>query len=151
MHFSKKVFIKYAALILCVVMIAPTNVQAATVEGITPYASDYLDSYQAYVYPAGNGKVQVWFDVTADTYMDDLGSLGIWIYESTDNSTWTLVRTFLHEDNPSMLDHDDISYTGHVDYQGVAGRYYKAYVCIWAGKDGGGDSRYYWTSSKRAT
>lgn len=148
---KKRVAFKFLVLILCFVLIIPTHVLAAEETQITPYASYYLDSYQAYVYPAGNGKIQVWFDVTCVNYMDELGALSIWLYESTDNSTWTLVKTFLHEDNPSMLDYDDISYTGHVDYQGIAGRYYKAYVCVWAGKDGGGDSRYYWTSSKRAT
>ena len=29
--------------------------------------------------------------------------------------------------------------------------YYKAYVGIWGGPDPGGDSRYIWTSSERAT
>lgn len=50
-----------------------------------------------------------------------------------------------------MLGHDAIHYSSHVDYQGIAGRYYKAYVTIWAGKDGGGDTRYFWTSVKTAT
>lgn len=152
MHIKhKELFSKAVILVLCVALFVPTYATAAETEDITPRASNYLTSYQAYVYPAGNGKIQVWFDVTCVNYMDDLGSLGIWIYESTDRSTWTLVGTFLHEDNPSMLDHDDIYYMGHVDYQGVAGRYYKAYICIWAGKDGGGDTRYFWTSSKLAT
>lgn len=142
---------KIIAFCLAIIMAIPVYASAAVIQPAQTQASDYLDSYQAYVYSAGGGEIQVWFTVTGDTYMDDIGSLSISIYESTDNSTWTFKKTFLHADNPSMLGHNDYFYSGHVSYQGVIGRYYKAYVCIWAGKDGGGDSRYYWTSAKLAT
>ena len=138
-------------LLLCIAMIQPVYVDAVEDELVMPKASYYLDSYQTYIYPAGSGKIQVWFDVTCVNYMDELGALTVWLYESTDNSTWGHVETFHYFDYSTMLDYDDISFTGHVDYQGVKGRYYKAYVCIWAGKDGDGDTRYLWTSSKKAT
>ena len=50
-----------------------------------------------------------------------------------------------------MLGHNTHFYGSHVDYQGVVGRYYKAYICIWSGKDGDGDTRYFWTGSTKAT
>ena len=134
------------ALLLIVAMSLPTTVSA-----VEPRASDYLDSYQAYVYPAGNGEIQVWFNVTADDYMDDVGALWIEVYESSDNSTWTYKKTYRHTAYPELLDQNDIYHSGHVTYQGTVGKYYKAYVCIWAGKDGGGDTRYFWTSAKKAT
>lgn len=114
-------------------------------------ASYYLSSYQAYVYPAGSGEIQVWFNVTGVDYMDEIGALSIHLYESTDNTNWTYKKTFRHSDYSGMLDYDDIFHSGHVSYQGVKGRYYKAYVCIWAGKGGDGDTRYFWTSAKQAT
>lgn len=80
--------------------------------------------------------------------MDEIGTLSIKLYESSDNTNWTRVKTFLHEDYSTMLTYDDYFHCSCVSYQGTAGKYYKAYVCIWAGKDGGGDSRYVWTSSK---
>ena len=83
--------------------------------------------------------------------MDEIGVLSIKLYESTDNSTWTRVKTYSYENYSSMLAYDDYVHSSCVSYQGVAGRYYKAYVCIWAGKNGGGDTRYMWTSSKKAT
>lgn len=147
---SQNVLLKLVALIL-IVAIIPTGASAATATTVEPRASDYLTSYSAYTYPAGAGKVQVYFEVTGDTYMDDIGSLSIRIYESTDNSTWTCVKTFKHTDNSNILGHNAYYHASHVTYQGVAGRYYKATVCIWAGKDGGGDSRYYYTSAKKAT
>ena len=142
----KSLLPKIVALLLVLTFVSPVRVSA-----VEPRASDYLDSYNAYPYAAGWGKVQIWFDVTADTHMDDLGSLSILIYESTDNTNWTWVQTFTHDKTAGMLAQNEIFYQGHVEYQGVIGRYYKAYVCIWAGKDGGGDTRYFWTGSVKAT
>lgn len=147
----KRKLIRAVAMLLVVASILPMGVGASAVEAVQPRASDYLDSYNAYVYPAGNGKIQVYFSVFGTRYMDTLGSLRIAIYESTDNSNWIWKRTFTNESNPELLGYDHYFYGNHVDYQGVAGRYYRAYVCIWAGKDGDGDTRYFYTSSKLAT
>ena len=116
-----------------------------------PRASDYLDSYNAYIYPAGGGKIQVWFTVTGTDYQEALGALTIQVYESRNNSDWTLVKAYSHNNNPSMMGYDKIYHSGHVDYQGVAGRYYRAYVSIWGGGMTIGDNRYFYTSSKLAT
>lgn len=130
---------------LCIhVCIVPTK-------AVEPRASYYLDSYQAYVYPAGNGEVQVWFSVTGVTYMDDIGALTIGIYKETATGGWEHMISFNEIYNPDMLAHNDIKHVSHVSYQGVVGETYRAYVCIWAGKDGGGDTRYFWTSAKVAT
>ena len=144
-------FFRLIAIFLVAVMIIPIQAHASTAEYIEPRASYYLDSYQAYVYPAGSGEIQVWFNVTADDYMDEIGALSIHIYESSDNSNWTYKATYRHTNYPDMLDSNDYYHSGHVTYQGAIGKYYKAYVCIWAGRDGGGDTRYFWTSAKKAT
>ena len=87
--------------------------------------------------------------------MDELGALSIEIYECSTNSSnikdWTWKTTFTHDSTPSMLSYNDDYHSGHVDYYGTAGKWYKAYVCIWGGKDGAGDTRYFWTSAKKAT
>ena len=143
--------IKMIALAIAVILAVSPAVNAEALDSVQPRASDYLDSYQAYIYPAGRGEIQVWFSVTADNYMDEVGALRIFIYESTDNINWTYVETFSHTENANMLVYDEVIHMDHVTYQGIRGRYYKAYVCIWAGKDGGGDTRYIWTSPKLAT
>lgn len=139
-------FFRLAALFLAIVFLCPINVLA-----VQPRASNYLTAYNAYPYSAGGGKIQIWFNVTGDTYMDDIGSLSIEIYESTDNEDWEFVTSFNNGTTPSMLGHDEYIYQSHVEYQGVIGRYYRAYICIYAGKDGAGDTRYFWTTSTRAT
>ncbi len=152
MHNRKNfAIVRIAAILLVLAILLPVGASAATTATVHPRASNYLDSYNAYIYPAGSGKIQVWFTVTGVDYMDELGALRIAIYESTDNSTWTWVKTFTHNTTSGMLGYNDYFHDGHVDYQGVTGRYYKAYVGIWAGENGNGDNRYFWTSSKKAT
>lgn len=146
MHIKQTTFYKITAFLLAFVFLCPVTAQATETR-----ASYYLDSYSAYVYPAGWGKIEVWVSVDGVDYMDEIGALSIYLYESTDNENWTLKKTFDYPDYPDMLRYNDIYHNGHVEYSGTIGRYYKAYVCVWAGKDGDGDTRYFWTSSKKAT
>lgn len=147
MHTVKRsITIKLIAILLMAVMLLP--IQAMAVESRASY---YLSSYSGYIYPAGWGKVQVWFNVTGVGYLDEIGSLQIWIYESKDNETWTWVETYDYTDNAGMLGYNDYTHAGHVEYNGTIGRYYKAYVCIWGGKNGEGDTRYFWTNIEKAT
>ena len=143
--------IRLVSLILVCILAFPHFSLAASAETIAPKASYYLTSYNSYIYPAAWGKIQVYFDVTGVDYMDELGTLSIQIYESTDNINWTWVKTFTHDSTSGMLGYDKIYHSGHVDYSGTIGRYYKAYVCIWGGADGAGDTRYMWTQPKKAT
>ncbi len=146
MNTKKRLLLQVVALILIAVCIFPINAMA-----VEPRASDYLTAYSAYVYPAGWGKVQVWFEVDGTGYMDEIGALEIRIYESTDNENWSWVKTYGYSDNDGMLGYNNYYHAGHIEYKGTIGRYYKAYVCVWAGENGNGDTRYFWTSPKKAT
>ena len=137
---------KVVSILLAIVIILPVGVMATETR-----SSLYLHSYSAYLYPAGWGKIQVWFNVDGTNDMDEIGTLEIQLYESKDNENWTWVKTFQYEDYSDMLGYNNYYHTGHVEYNGTIGRYYKAYVCVWAGKDGDGDTRYFWTPSEKAT
>lgn len=143
---QKPAVVKLIALLLVMAFVCPIGTAA-----VEPRASDYLSMYSAYLYPAGWGKIQVWFNVDGTNDMDEIGTLAIYLYESKDNENWTLVKTFLHEDYSDMLGYNNYYHTGHVEYNGTIGRYYKAYICVWAGKNGDGDTRYFWTPSEKAT
>ena len=147
---TKYRFIKVIALCLVLSLTVPVAANAATVEPVTPLASYYLSVYNSYVCSVGFGRIEVWFDVMGTGDMDEIGALSIKVYESTDNTNWKHVQTYLHETYSSMLTENNYFHCSSVSYQGVRGRYYKAHVCIWAGKNGGGDSRYIWTSAKQA-
>jgi len=148
--FTSKVRV-FIAVCLILALSVPVTANASQVEDVMPCASYYLDSYNTYICTMGSGKLEIWFEVMGTGDMDELGTLSIKLYESSNNSSWTLVKTFLHENNSSMLAEDDYFYCSYVPYQGTAGKYYKAYVCIWAGRNGSGDTRYLWTPVERAT
>lgn len=144
-------FIKVIAIVLAMALMMPIGATAAEQEAVTPRASYYLSAYTAYVCAMGNGELEIWFDVTGNGPQEYLGALTIFLYESTDNVNWYWVKTFMDTDYDTMLSTNDWHHVNNVEYQGVAGRYYKAYVQIWGGPAEGGDSRYIWTSSERAT
>ena len=146
MNMKKTTLYKVTILLLAVLLVCPVKADA-----VEARASDYLTAYGAYMYPAGWGKVQVWFSVDGTNYMDEIGSLEIMLYESKDQETWTWVKTFEHQNDAGMLGYNNHYHTGHVEYNGTIGRYYKAYVCVWAGKNGQGDTRYFWTNIEKAT
>lgn len=149
MFAGKKVaLVRMISLLLVMAIVLPMTVSAA----VEPRASAYLDNYNAYVYLPGDGEVRVYFNVQGTDDMDELGALFIQLYECSTNSSnlndWEWVKSFAHDKNPGMLGYNDFFHLGYVSYQGTPGKYYKAYVCVWAGKDGDGDTRYFWTSAK---
>ena len=149
MYNMKKTFAaRFFTMLMAIVLMLPIGASAAVPETVQPYASAYLDNYNAYVYLPGGGEVQVYFNVQGTGMMDELGALFIELYESEDGTNWDCVKTFNHYSISGMLGYDDFYHSGYVSYSGVAGRYYKAYVCVWAGKNGSGDNRYFWTNKK---
>lgn len=151
MNQKKFAVVRITAVLLAMALFLSVGSLPAAATTVQPRGSAYLDSYNAYVYPAGNGKIQVWFKVIGTDYQEALGALTIQIYESTNNSNWTWVKAFSHKYYPDMMGYDVYYHSGHVDYQGVAGRYYRAYVSIWGGGMTIGDNRYFYTSSKLAS
>ena len=148
---ERGLLVKLLAVILVVSLCAPVGAHAAEPETAEPRASAYLMAYTAYICAMGGGDLEIWFEVTGTDYWADIGVLTIYLYESTDNQNWYWVETFLFEDHDSMLWHDNYYCVDHVDYEGVPGRYYKAYVQVWAGPEDGGDTRYFWTPVERCT
>lgn len=148
---KKNCLTKVIAIILVISLTVPVSVAAAMPETVIPMASDYLASYTAYICAMGSGDLEIWFRVTGTGTQEYLGVLSIFLYESTDNANWYWVETFLDTEYDTMLSTNDWHHLDHVDYQGVAGRYYKAYVQIWGGPAEGGDTRYIWTEVEQAT
>ena len=144
-------FVKIIAFILVISMCVPIGTKAATAETVEPRASAYLMAYTAYICAMGGGDLEIWFEVYGTDYWADIGVLTIYLYESTNNSSFHWVKTFQFTEYEDMLWHDSTICMDHVDYEGVPGRYYKAYVQVWAGPEDGGDTRYFWTPVERCT
>ena len=141
--------VKLIAITLVISLCAPVGAQAAMPETVQPLASAYLWDYTAYICAMGDGDLEIWWEVCGTRTLADVGVLTVFLYESTDNSNYYWVKSFRFTDNPQMLVHNDYFCMDHVDYEGVPGRYYKAYVQIWAGPEDGGDTRYIWTPVER--
>ena len=140
----KSTLSKAIALVLVLSLICPCSAMAASSDEIIPYASNYLTAYNTYICDLGGGQLQIWYEVFCKSVMDEIGVLSIILYEVNSDGSLTRVKTFLHEDYDSMLIKNDNYIYSHVSYQGSSSKTYKAYVCIWAGKNGGGDTRYMW-------
>ena len=143
--------LRIVAALLILTLTMPMSAKAATVEPVQPLASAYLDLYSAYVYAAGDGKVQVWYDVRGTRYIPKLGVTEIKLYHAIDGHTWYLVETYSYETTPSLMSYNDYFHAGHVDFDGVPGRYYKATVTFYGGTTSSGDYRDYNTSSILST
>lgn len=141
---AKSLFLKITALCLILILALPMPATAATSDSIMPRASRYLTAYNTYICDVGGGEIQIWYEVTGTGYMDEIGVLSIELYEVKSDGSLKWVDTFQHEDYDSMLATNDNYIYSHVSYQGSSSKTYKAYVCIWAGKNGSGDTRYMW-------
>jgi hypothetical protein len=141
---KKKIISSMAAFLVLTLFIAP--VANAAVQ-----ASEYLSSYIAYIYSEGGGDISIWFEVESTGTMDEIGALSIRLQErSTSSTEWVNVKSYSFTNYPNMLGYNDNLYISSVDYSGKVGYYYRAEVTIWAGKDGGGDSRVITTSAVSA-
>lgn len=142
---TKSTLLQLLSLFLVLTLISPVSA-TETDDPIMPRASYYLDSYNTYICDMGSGKIQIWFDVMGTGDMDEIGALSIRLYEVKADGSLTWIKTFLHDDYPNMLATDDYYHCSYVSYQGSSSKTYKAYVCIWAGKNGSGDTRYMWAT-----
>lgn len=97
-------------------------------------ASAFFSSYGASLYKTSSTSFQVWFDVDSNlATMDEIGVSYIEIYRSSDQNSWTLMRTYEMDDYPEMIDENTSSHTGYVTYPvATPGFYYCAYVTFYA-------------------
>lgn len=127
---------------LIVLILTLCSVSVAFATDYTIQASEYLDRYYADIYSEGNGDISIWFDVAATGEMDEIGALSIRLQQKSDgSSTWKTIKTFSYTNYSNMLANNKMFYLSSVDYSGIEGYSYRAYVTVWAGKDGDGDSR----------
>lgn len=136
--------IKVIALFLVLTLSLPVIAHAEKTDMPVPCASYYLDAYNTYICDMGGGNIQIWYEVMGTDDMDEIGVLSIILYEVNSDGSLKRVKTFLYEDYASMLIYDDYYHCSYVSYHGSSSKTYKAYVCIWAGKNGNGDTRYMW-------
>ena len=144
-----KWFLRLIAILLAVFMCAPVAAQAAAPERVELRASDYIRECHIWIEAIGGGDLEIWFEIYGVGTMDDIGSLQIYLFESTDNVSFYCVSTYTSDIYENMLRYDSNLCKDHVDYEGVSGRYYKAFIQVCARNGSGGDTIYGWTDIVR--
>lgn len=113
-------------------------------------SSAYLDGYGASITPISGGKIVVTVDVSGVGRMTQIGATTIYIYESKDNKSFSIVATYNYEDYPEMMGSGTQYYEDPVTYSGTPRYYYFASVYCYAANANGSDEKNYTTSVKRA-
>lgn len=132
---KRKIFCAFVMLFAVIICVAP-------IANASPRASLYLSRYLAYIYPEGDGDISIWFEVEGTGTMNEIGALSIRLQQkAAGTSSWTTIKTYSHNDYSNLLENNDSFHYSHLDYSGKEGYSYRAYVTVWAGKDGNGDSR----------
>lgn len=145
-----KTLLRLAA--LCLILALAVPAQAATQpDAAAPCVSGYISTCSCSTSAAGLGIAQVYFSICGTDTMDKLGARSIDLYESTDGNTWHLVENYTSSDTSWLMGYGKSSYSAHVSYGGVVGRYYKAYVSFYAEDTTGSDSTGRWTGKIQAT
>lgn len=130
-----KRFIRLVSLV--VVMALLLAVPTFATEEVTPRASHYISSTCVYLYQVTSTEFEIWFEVFAIGIMNEVGAYSIRVQESLDGRSWYTVKTFYASDTPGMAIQNDIGHAGYVTYTGISGRYYRAYVTLFAENSSG--------------
>jgi hypothetical protein len=131
-----------------ILIIALSLSSASVITVVTVPASDYIFTYNAGISKTGSSGVKVAFEIYGTRTMDDIGATSIYLYEST-TSGWNLVQTFIYTQSAYsyIMNSNAGSHSASVTYAGTSGKQYYATVYLWAGRNGGGDSRFITTST----
>lgn len=141
-----KRFIKCVCFFLAILTLVANPALAA--ENVEPRASSYFMASSVYLWKTTGTTFEVWFDVTAVGGMDELGAKTIKVQRSSDNETWTTMKTFSKDDYYSqMIDEDTCHHANCVTYTGTAGYYYRAYIVLYAKNSSGTGEVYRYTAS----
>lgn len=118
--------------------------------GASARSSNYLDAYRVVLTPQSNGKIVITVDVDGIGSMTQIGATTIFLYESTNGSDFTRIKTYNYEEYPLMMGSGIHHYKDAATYNGIAGRSYYAIGYCYAGNETGHDEKPYTTNIVKA-
>lgn len=127
-------YIRLVCMALAIVLLfaIPARAEIADVR-----ASAYFTAYDSYLWKASGTTFQIWFDVIARNYMEELGVSSIEVQRSLDGGSWTTMRTYSPGTYPQMISENAVDHVGYVSYTGTSGYYYRAVVTFYAKNSNG--------------
>lgn len=140
-----KQLIKYVSwiLVFSLLLIIPTY----AVEGKAIEASDYFSYTNAFLSKVSGTTFKINFHVTGTGTMDEIGVSYIQLQVSSNNSSWSPVKSFYKSSTANMIDYNSSIHADDITYTGTTGMYYRAYVEFYAMDDTGSGYKSYTTSS----
>lgn len=141
--FYKRLFTSIVTFCLICAMNVPTVAFAAVNPPADTHASNYIAGYFGYIAKSGN-TIQPVFSVSGTGMMEEIGATEIYLYESVDGVNYSMVKSYRDSNYPNMIAFNTSGHASYMTYEGNANYYYKAYVCVFACRNGGGDARYFW-------
>lgn len=140
-----KKLLKFLCLILALSLLLAFPAHAAS--DAESRGSAFFSSYCTTLNRLSPTAFEIWFDVDSNNaIMQEIGASMIEVYQSYDGEHWTLVKTFVKEDYPQMIDYNTGSHTGYVTYTNAApSYYYRACVTYYAKNSYGIGERFVYT------
>lgn len=136
---------KRIALLLSITMIL--TFAFGTFTTASARASDYFDSYVAYITKNSDKTITVDFTANATGTMTTLGASSIQIQKST-TSGWSTVYTFTTSNTTGLQKSSAVTYTkAFTTPDTFSAGTYRAYVTFYAKNSSGSENKYYTTSS----
>lgn len=129
-----KRLIRYACIVvaLAILVAVPIHTKAVDVR-----ASSYFMAYDSYLWKTTGTTFEVWFDVLACDYMDELGVNSIKVQRSSDGENWATMKIYYPDVYSQMISEDTLDHVGCVTYTGTSGYYYRACVTFYAKNSSG--------------
>lgn len=113
-------------------------------------ASDFFGYDECFLNKVSSTEFKICFDVTGTGTMQEIGTSLIIVQRSSDQKSWTDVKTYTKEDYPEMICANTAFHGTSVNYSSATpGYYYRAYVRFYAkNKNGIGELPRYTTPVK---
>ena len=127
----KKRLIKHLIIISVILLITSQSYVLA----IEPRATNYIESQSSSIARTTGTSFDIYFSVTANQMLDEIGAFMIQLSKSTDQVTWTRAEVFYSYDIPEMLRENAWTHSYTISYTAQRGYYYRANIVFYA-KDG---------------
>ena len=137
---------RFIRVVCLIVVFATLAAIPAYAEEASTWASSYFSSYRAYCTKTSSTSLTVSFFVVGAGEMEEIGVNKIKVQRSSDNSSWTTVKTFEKSSYTNMTDTNTGIHGSTVSCTIASGYYYRAYVEFYAKNSNGYGERYYYTA-----
>ena len=136
-----RAFKKALCTILVFASVFSLCVPAAYASDVSPYTSDYINSYGGYIEKSKTGALTVFLAIEAAHKMDSIGASSVAIQKKSGN-TWTTVKRYSSSTDTHLMGSNRYTYSDGFSYSSVtSGGTYRAVVSFYVSSGTKSESR----------